>query len=139
MKPLVVVVIGKTCRNVTKEDALDYVYGYTVGNDVSARYWQRQAGASQWIKGKSFDTFAPLGPCIVTSNEIQDPQNLTLKARVNGVEQQNASTRDMIFSVAQIIEWLSTEMTLLPGAVILTGTPEGVAIGRSRLFFRIQL
>ena len=124
-----IVIIGKECRDVKKEDALDYVFGYTVGNDVSARHWQRQAGASQWIKGKSFDTFAPLGPCIVTKDEIVDPQKLTLKTRVNGEEQQNASTADMIFSVAQIVEWLSTDTTLQPGAVILTGTPEGVAIG----------
>ncbi|KAJ9446116.1 hypothetical protein DIPPA_27862 [Diplonema papillatum] len=122
-------VIGKTCRNVSKETALSYVHGYTVGNDVSSRHWQKNAGAGQWNKGKSFDTFTPLGPVLVTTDEIMDPQKLVLRSIVNGEVRQNSNTSDMIFSVAQIIEWLSTEQTLLPGTVVLTGTPEGVAAG----------
>jgi len=125
------IVIGKKCRNVTKEDALNYVCGYTVGNDVSSRHWQKQAGAGQWIKGKSFDTFCPLGPVLVTTQEIPDPQSLHVSTRVNGVTQQSESTADMIFSCAEIISWLSNNMTLIPGQVILTGTPSGVAAGRT--------
>jgi 2-keto-4-pentenoate hydratase/2-oxohepta-3-ene-1,7-dioic acid hydratase in catechol pathway len=124
------IVIGKECRNVTKEEALDYVLGYIVGNDVSSRHWQKNAGGSQWVKGKSFDTFCPLGPVLVTTKEIPDPQKLRVITRVNGVIQQDSLTEDMIFTCAQCIEWLSNNMTLLPGAVILTGTPAGVATGR---------
>lgn len=125
------IVIGKECRNVKKEQALDYVLGYTVGNDVSSRHWQKKAGADQWIKGKGFDTFAPLGPVLVTAAAIPNPQILRVQTRVNGVTQQDSNTADMIFTCAQIIEWVSTEMTLRPGAVILTGTPSGVAAGRN--------
>ena len=124
------VVIAKRCRNVKKERALDYVLGYTVGNDVSSRHWQKQAGAGQWIKGKSFDTFCPLGPVLVTRAAIPDPQTLQVTTRVNGAVQQHESTSDMIFTVAECIEWLSNNMTLLPGTVIMTGTPSGVAAGR---------
>lgn len=125
------IVIGKECRNVSKEDALDYVLGYTVGNDVSSRHWQKNAGAGQWVKGKSFDTFCPLGPVLVTTKEIPDPQKLRVITRVNGATQQDSETEDMIFTCAQCIEWLSDNQTLLPGTVILTGTPAGVATGRS--------
>ena len=125
------IVIGKECRNVSKEDALQYVLGYTVGNDVSSRHWQKQAGAGQWIKGKSFDTFAPIGPVLVTSEEIPDPQQLRVQTRINGEVMQDEYTKDMIFTCAQCIEWLSHNMTLLPGAVIMTGTPSGVATGRT--------
>jgi len=124
------IVIGKPCKNVKKEEALDYVLGYTVGNDVSSRHWQKNAGAGQWIKGKSFDSFAPLGPVLVTTKEITDPQTLQVITRVNGEVQQDSNTRDMIFTCAQCIEWLSDNMTLLPGTVIMTGTPSGVATGR---------
>lgn len=124
------IVIGRACRNVAKEDALNYVLGYTVGNDVSSRHWQKNAGAGQWIKGKSFDSFCPLGPVLVTTQAIPDPQNLSLQTRVNGQIQQHSNTKDMIFTCGEIIEWLSNNMTLLPGTVILTGTPEGVAAGR---------
>merc|ERR1712190_282134 len=125
------IVMGKTCRNVKKEEALNYVFGYTVGIDVSCRHWQRNAGASQWTKGKAFDTFKPLGPVLVTSQAIPDPQNLQLTTRVNGVVQQNENTNDLIFTCAEIIEWLSNNQTIAAGSVILTGTPEGVAAGRS--------
>jgi len=125
------IVIGKPCRNVKKERALEYVLGYTVANDVSARYWQTKAGADQWIKGKSFDTFAPLGPVLVTALSIPDPQVLRVQTRVNGSPRQDSNTSDMIFTCAQIIEWLSTDMTLRPGTVIMTGTPAGVAAGMS--------
>lgn len=125
------IVIGKACRNVKKENALDYVLGYTVGNDVSSRHWQKNAGAGQWIKGKSFDTFAPIGPVLVTTEEIPDPQTLRVQTRVNGVTQQDSESADMIFTCAECIEWLSHNMTLLPGTVIMTGTPSGVAAGRT--------
>ena len=123
------VVIGKAARNVAAADALDYVAGYTVANDVSSRFWQKQSGAKQWIKGKGFDTFSPLGPVFVAASAIPDPQLLRCSTRVNGETRQDSSTSDMIFGVRDIIEWLSTEMTLLPGAVILTGTPSGVGVG----------
>eukprot|EP01060_Flectonema_neradi_P010832 TRINITY_DN1791_c1_g1_i4.p1 TRINITY_DN1791_c1_g1~~TRINITY_DN1791_c1_g1_i4.p1 ORF type:complete len:305 (+),score=96.09 TRINITY_DN1791_c1_g1_i4:67-915(+) len=122
-------VIGKPCRNVSPDEALDYVLGYTVGNDVSSRHWQKNAGAGQWIKGKSFDTFSPIGPVLVTTDEIKDPQALQIITRVNGEVRQNSNTSDMIFPVREIISWMSKDMTLLPGTVVMTGTPEGVAAG----------
>eukprot|EP01059_Diplonema_ambulator_P008126 TRINITY_DN17658_c0_g1_i1.p1 TRINITY_DN17658_c0_g1~~TRINITY_DN17658_c0_g1_i1.p1 ORF type:complete len:303 (+),score=65.53 TRINITY_DN17658_c0_g1_i1:70-909(+) len=123
-------VIGKLCKDVKRDDALNYVLGYTVGNDVTSRHWQKNAGAGQWIKGKSFDTLCPLGPVLVTAQSITDPQTLNVKTRVNGELRQNSNTKDMIFSVAEIIEWLSTDMTLYPGTVVMTGTAEGVAAGK---------
>lgn len=122
-------VISKPCRNVKAKDALDYVLGYTVSNDVSSRFWQKAAGAYQWIKGKGFDAFCPMGPVLVLSKAIQDPQALRVICRVNGKTEQDSSTSDMIFTCAQQIAWLSNNMTLLPGTVILTGTPAGVAAG----------
>jgi 2-keto-4-pentenoate hydratase/2-oxohepta-3-ene-1,7-dioic acid hydratase in catechol pathway len=124
------VVIGKPARNVSAAKALDYVLGYTAGNDVSARWWQQHAGASQWIRGKSFDTFCPLGPELVTADEIPDPQNLQLRCILNNEVMQDGNTSDMIFSVAQLIEFLSEGTTLLPGTIILTGTPSGVGFVR---------
>ncbi len=123
-------VIGKAARNVPAARALDYVLGYTAGNDVSARWWQQNAGASQWIRGKSFDTFCPLGPELVTADEIPDPQNLQLRCILNNEVMQDGNTSDMIFSVAQLIAFLSEGTTLLPGTVILTGTPSGVGFVR---------
>jgi 2-keto-4-pentenoate hydratase/2-oxohepta-3-ene-1,7-dioic acid hydratase in catechol pathway len=123
-------VIGKPARNVSVAKALDYVLGYTAGNDVSARWWQRNAGASQWIRGKSFDTFCPLGPELVTVDEIPDPQNLQLRCILNNEVMQDGNTSDMIFSVAQLIAFLSEGTTLLPGSIILTGTPSGVGFVR---------
>jgi len=125
-----VVVIGKTCKNVPREKALDYVLGYTCGNDVSARDWQKHAGGGQWCRGKSFDTFAPLGPCLVTPDEIPDPNSLELKTLLNGRVMQQSNTNDMIFSVAEIISFLSGSSTLAAGTVIFTGTPSGVGMAR---------
>jgi 2-keto-4-pentenoate hydratase/2-oxohepta-3-ene-1,7-dioic acid hydratase in catechol pathway len=125
------VVIGKACKNVPKERALDYVLGYTCANDVSARDWQKEGGGSQWCRGKMFDTFAPLGPCLVTCDEIPDPGALQLRTIINGETLQDCSTSDMIFPVATLIEFLSGSTTLLPGTVILTGTPHGVGTARN--------
>jgi 2-keto-4-pentenoate hydratase/2-oxohepta-3-ene-1,7-dioic acid hydratase in catechol pathway len=126
-----VIVIGKTCRNVTVSAAPDYVLGYTCGNDVSARDWQKHGGGGQWCLAKTFDTFAPLGPCLVTRDEIPHPGALTVTTRVNGALRQNSNTADMIFSCAEIVSFLSKVTTLLPGTVIFTGTPEGVGMGRT--------
>jgi 2-keto-4-pentenoate hydratase/2-oxohepta-3-ene-1,7-dioic acid hydratase in catechol pathway len=125
------VVIGKAAKNVTRERALQYVLGYTCANDVSARDWQIRYGGGQWCRGKTFDTFAPLGPCLVTSDEITNPNALRLGTILNGERVQDASTDDMIFGVAEIIEFLSGSTTLVPGTVILTGTPQGVGMHRS--------
>ncbi len=124
------VVIGTECKNVSRAEALNYVLGYTIANDVSARDWQKQWGGSQWCRGKGFDTFCPIGPGLTLPSGIKDPQNLTIRTRVNGVVMQESNTRDMIFSVAEIIEFLSGSTTLEPGTLILTGTPEGVGMGR---------
>ena len=125
------VLIGKRAKNVKKEQALDYVSGYTCANDISARDWQKRAGAKQWIKGKSFDTFCPIGPFLVTKDEIKDPQKLNIECRVNGEVLQRSNTSDMIFSINEIIEYLSESTTLLPGTLILTGTPSGVGFTRN--------
>jgi 2-keto-4-pentenoate hydratase/2-oxohepta-3-ene-1,7-dioic acid hydratase in catechol pathway len=124
------VVIGKTCKNVSKTNALAYVLGYTCANDVSARDWQLQRGGSQWVRGKSFDTFCPLGPTLVTSDEITNPNTLIIKTVLNGSTVQDWNTGDMIFDVPTLIEFLSADTTLLPGTVILTGTPHGVGMGQ---------
>lgn len=121
------VLIGKTCKNVSKEAALDYVLGYCVANDLSCR--DLQFRSSQWLMGKSLDNFLPLGKYIVTADEIGDPQQLQLSCTVNGEIRQNSNTADMIFSIAEIIEDLSNHMTLVPGDLILTGTPFGVIMG----------
>ncbi len=121
-------VIGTRCRNVSEKDALNYVAGYAVMNDVSERFFQIE-GTGQWTKGKSCDTFGPLGPWLVTTDEIKDPQNLDMFCTVNGVSRQKGSTKTMIFSVAQIIAYTSKIMTLQPGDVIPTGTPPGVGAG----------
>ena len=122
------VVIGKTCKNATAENALDYVFGYTCANDVSARDWQKDFGGGQWCRGKTFDTFAPMGPCLVTADEIGNPNALGIKTILNGEAVQDWNTDDMIFNVPTLIEFLSGSTTLLPGTVILTGTPHGVGI-----------
>jgi 2-keto-4-pentenoate hydratase/2-oxohepta-3-ene-1,7-dioic acid hydratase in catechol pathway len=123
------IVIGKRCKNVSKDKALDFVLGYTAANDVSARDWQKKWGGGQFCRGKSFDTFMPLGPVIVTRDQIPDPNNLLLQTFVNGELRQDSSTRDMIFDVPTLIAFLSGSTTLLPGTVILTGTPSGVGMG----------
>lgn len=124
------VIIGKKAKNVSKAEALDYVLGYTCANDVSARDWQREWGGSQWCRGKTFDTFCPLGPCIVTTDEIPNPNALQIKTIINGETLQDWNTNDMIFDVPTLIEFLSGSTTLLPGTVILTGTPHGVGMAR---------
>jgi len=124
------VVIGKRCKNVAKDRALDYVLGYTCANDVSARDWQGKWGGSQWCRGKTFDTFAPIGPCLVTADEIENPNSLGIRTVLNGHTMQDSNTADMIFDVRTLIEFLSGSTTLLPGTVILTGTPSGIGAAR---------
>lgn len=124
------VVIGKACKNTSRADALDYVAGYTCANDVSARDWQLKKGGGQWCRGKYFDTFAPLGPCLVTPDEIPDPNALAIRTVLNGKTMQESNTSDMIFDVPTLIEFLSGSTTLLPGTVILTGTPQGVGMAQ---------
>lgn len=125
------VVIGKTTKNVSKADALKHVLGYTCANDVSARDWQKHGGGGQWCRGKSFDTFCPLGPVLVTADEIPDPNSLAIKTVLNGEVVQDWNTNDMIFDVPTLIEFLSGSTTLMPGTVILTGTPHGVGMART--------
>ena len=125
------IIMGKTCLNATRENALDHVLGYTVANDVSARDWQKDWGGSQWSRGKSFDSFAPMGPWIVTRDEIPNPNALRITTRVNNETLQDSNTSDMIFDVSALIEFLSGDTTLPVGTVILTGTPSGVGVGRT--------
>ena len=125
------VVIGTDCKNVSKADALDYVLGYTCANDVSARDWQKGGGGGQWCRGKTFDTFCPLGPVLVTSDEIPNPNALGIKTILNGEVMQNWNTEDMIFDVPALIEFLSGSTRLAAGTVILTGTPHGVGFART--------
>jgi ureidoglycolate lyase len=123
------VVIGTRAAYVDEADAMDHVAGYCIVNDVSERDYQRHGGGGQWIKGKSPETFAPIGPWLVTKDEIPDPQNLALWCEVDGRRFQDGSTRTMIFGVAHLVSHLSRYMTLLPGDVISTGTPPGVGMG----------
>lgn len=123
------VVMGSRARRVTPEQAISHVAGYCVVNDVSERNWQLR-GTGQWVKGKSADTFAPIGPWLVTRDEISNPQQLTLKLSVNGELQQEGCTSDMVFPVNYLISYISHFMTLLPGDVISTGTPPGVGMGQ---------
>lgn len=122
------VVIGSRAKNVAEGEALNYVAGYCVVNDVSERGWQLQ-GTGQWVKGKSADSFGPIGPWLVTRDEVADPQHLNLWLRVNDVTRQNSSTAQMIFPVKHLVAYISRFMTLLPGDIIATGTPPGVALG----------
>ncbi len=128
------VIIGRTTRNVSEAEALGFVLGYTCANDVSARRWQKRGGGGQWVRGKGFDTFCPLGPVLVTPGDggdsVPDPQDLAVTGTINGNVMQSSRTSDMIFSVAEIIAFLSRDTTLLPGTVILTGTPPGVGYVR---------
>jgi len=121
-------VIGKTARSVSEAEALDHVAGYLICNDVSEREWQLEHG-SQWSKGKSFDTFAPIGPWVVTSDEIRDPQNLAMWLDVNGQRKQTGNTNTMIFGIKKLVSYLSYFVTLLPGDIVTTGTPPGVGSG----------
>jgi len=123
------VVIGKIARYVDRKDALKHVAGYCIVNDVSEREYQLKRSATQWSKGKGCDTFGPIGPWLVTTDELKDPQNLEMWLDVNGVRKQTGNTRTMIFGVADLVADLSKYMTLLPGDIITTGTPPGVGMG----------
>jgi len=123
------VVLGRKGKDISRRDVFDYVAGYTVLNDVSARDLQRKH--QQWFRSKSLDTFAPMGPCLVTKDEIEDPHNLDLELKVNGETRQRSNTKNLIFKIPDIIEVLSQDMTLEPGDIIATGTPAGVALGMS--------
>ena len=127
------VVIGRAAKNVSRDRALDYIFGYTCANDVSARDWQKEKhlGGGQFARGKSFDGFCPLGPAIVTKDEVPNPNDLRITCTLNGQIMQDHTTADMIFDVPTLIESLSSTMTLRPGAVILTGTPQGVGFART--------
>ncbi|MGE3163462.1 MAG: fumarylacetoacetate hydrolase family protein [Planctomycetota bacterium] len=125
------VLIGKPARDVPVEHALDFVLGYCCANDVSARWWQKEGSGRQFFRGKSFDTFCPLGPGVVPAGEVGDPNALRLRTTVNGETCQEAHTSNMIFSVSQLISEISRGLTLVPGTVILTGTPAGVGFART--------
>ena len=122
------IVIGRVVRKVPVDQALAHVAGYVLANDVSERDWQIKRNG-QWGKGKSFDGFGPIGPWLVTADELPDPQTIPLELRVNGEVRQSSNTADMIFNVAEVVSYLSQFMTLLPGDVVITGTPEGVGLG----------
>lgn len=123
-------VIGRKAKNIRPAEVEDYILGYTCANDVSARDWQFNKQKGQWARGKSFDTFCPLGPWIVTKDEIADPNNLNISAILNGRIVQSSNTSQMIFNIQEIVSNLSKSMTLLPGTIILTGTPEGIGFSR---------
>lgn len=126
-----VVVIGKGGKNIPKEEALDYVAGYTCGNDVSCRDWQKNKPGGQWFLGKSFDSFAPVGPVLALKDEIPDPNALKIESRLNGKIMQSSNTRNFIFPVEELIAYISQVMTLFPGDLIFTGTPGGVGDRRN--------
>lgn len=125
------VVIGRECRNVPVDSAKDYILGYTCANDVTARDWQKQWGGGQFCRAKSFDGFCPLGPCIVTADEFANPDDCMVRGYLNGELMQEASTKDLIASISEIIAFLSSSSTLPVGTVILTGTPAGVGMART--------
>lgn len=124
------VIISRPCKNVPPEEALNHVLGFTIANDITARIWQKQKGGTQWCRGKGFDTFCPLGPWLVTPDEIPDPGRLSIKTTLNGEIKQDDTTANMIFDVPTLIGFLSQDTTLLPGTVILTGTPQGIGWAR---------
>jgi 2-keto-4-pentenoate hydratase/2-oxohepta-3-ene-1,7-dioic acid hydratase in catechol pathway len=126
-----VLVIGQTMKSVSESNAMNGVFGYSVGHDVSARDWQKGKPGKQWFLGKSFDTFAPLGPAIVTSDEVPDTSRLRIQCRINGETMQDSTTKELIFNPAQLVAYISQVMTLHPGDVIYTGTPPGVGMART--------
>ena len=130
-----VVVIGKCGKNIPREQAFEHVFGYCCGNDITARDWQKGKPGGQWLLGKSCDTFAPLGPYIVTADEIPDPHDLSIQLRVNGELRQDSSTSHLIFPIDFLIAHVSQFFTLRPGDLIFTGTPSGVGAGRSPQLF----
>ncbi len=125
-----VVVIGKSGRNISEEDALNHVAGYMVGHDVSARDYQLEKPGAQWMMGKTFDTFAPIGPDLVTTDDVPDPHNLGIRCILNGKTVQDSNTSQLIFDVPKLIAYLTHVFTLAPGDLIFTGTPHGVGMGR---------
>jgi 2-keto-4-pentenoate hydratase/2-oxohepta-3-ene-1,7-dioic acid hydratase in catechol pathway len=125
-----VIVVGKRGRHIKAEEAMGYVAGYTIGHDVSARDWQLKKDQRQWMVGKTFDTFAPTGPFLVTADEVRDPHALTIRLRLNGQTMQDSNTRQMIFPVGTVLAYLSQVFTLEPGDLVFTGTPPGVGIAR---------
>jgi 2-keto-4-pentenoate hydratase/2-oxohepta-3-ene-1,7-dioic acid hydratase in catechol pathway len=126
-----VVVIGQRCRRVEKQSAMDFVFGYCCGHDVSSRDWQYHHSGGQWLLGKSFDTFAPLGPYLVPKSQIPDPGKLRVQMRINGEVLQDSSTNELIFDIPHLVSYLSQIFTLEPGDLIFTGTPAGVGVARS--------
>lgn len=130
-----VIVIGKSGRFISKESAMDYVAGYAVGHDVSARDWQLKKDGKQWMVGKTFDTFAPIGPELVTTDEVPDPHKLRIQLRLNGETMQDSNTDQMIFSVSDVVSYLSQIFTLDVGDLIFTGTPPGVGFARKPPIF----
>lgn len=125
-----VIVVGKKGRNISEADAMSYVGGYTIGHDVSARDWQLKKDGGQWMVGKTFDTFAPCGPLLLTPDEVGDPHNLAIKLKLNGQVMQDSNTNQMIFNVPKTLAYLSSVFTLEPGDLIFTGTPPGVGFAR---------
>ncbi|KAL0979241.1 hypothetical protein UPYG_G00182670 [Umbra pygmaea] len=124
-------VIGRKGKHIKEEDALSYVAGFTVANDVSARDWQLKRNGKQWLLGKTFDSFCPLGPALVTTSAIKDPHNLGIRCLVNGAAVQDSNTNQLIFKTEQVVAWVSRFVTLSPGDVFLTGTPPGVGVFRN--------
>lgn len=125
-----VVVIGKQAKHVSAADAMQYVFGYTCGHDVSARDWQKGRPGGQWLLGKTFDTFAPIGPCLVTTQEVPDPSNLSVRMHLNGEVVQDSTTAQLIFDIPTLVAHLSQIVTLRPGDLVFTGTPPGVGAAR---------
>jgi len=130
MEAELAVVVGRDCLNATRDNAMDYVAGFTCANDVSARDWQKKRSGGQWCRAKSFDTFCPLGPWIVTPDDLSQPLHLEITGRLNGATVQKSNTSQMIFDVPTLIEFLSADTTLPAGSIILTGTPHGVGMAR---------
>lgn len=126
-----VVVIGRSGKDIPREEAMDFVFGYCCGNDISARDWQKGRPGGQWLLGKTFDTFAPLGPFVATKDEVPDPHNLHIQIRLNGRLMQDSSTNQLIFPIDFLISHISQFVTLSPGDLIFTGTPPGVGAGRN--------
>ena len=129
------VIIGKQAKNISKDKSMDHIFGFCIVNDVSEREYQLERSSGQWDKGKAFDTFGPIGPYIVTKDEIKDVQNLNLELKLNGKIMQKGNTQNMIFGVNHLVSYLSFFMTLKPGDIITTGTPPGVGMGRKPQIF----
>jgi 2-keto-4-pentenoate hydratase/2-oxohepta-3-ene-1,7-dioic acid hydratase in catechol pathway len=125
-----VLVVGKRCRHIRAADAMEHLAGFTIGHDVSARDWQHKKDGKQWLAGKTFDTFAPIGPVMVTADEVADPQNLDIRLRLNGQTMQDSNTRQIIFGIDELIAYMSQVFTLETGDLIFTGTPPGVGFAR---------